>query len=103
MNPKREKVTSAWRKLHNEGLHISCSLSDMKGLTRDDGLGRVRSTYDRCDKCVQNFSLRKMKGGDDLGDVVINQCSGIVWNASLWNRAQISLGCCEYGNEPEGV
>jgi len=35
-----------------------------------------------------------------MGDIVINQCSGIVCNAYLWIRVQISLGCCEYGNEP---
>jgi hypothetical protein len=67
MNPKGEKVTLAWRKLLNEGLSISYYLSDMKGLTGDDGMGRVRSTYGRCYKCLQNFGWGKMEGGDDLG------------------------------------
>jgi hypothetical protein len=62
-------------------------------------MGRLRSTYERCEKFPQNFSWRKMKGGGNIGDAVINQYSGIVWNASLWVRAQISVGSCEYDNE----
>jgi len=38
--------------------------------TRDDGMGRVRSTYGRCDKCIQNFGWRKMKGGGNIGDII---------------------------------
>jgi hypothetical protein len=50
---------------------------------------------------LTEFWLGKDGGRRRPGDVV-NQCSEVVWNA-LWNRAQISLGCCIYGDEPEGV
>ena len=51
----------------------------------------------------RSFSWRKMKGRANVGNTIINKCNWIVWNASLWIRALISLGCCEYGNEPESV
>jgi hypothetical protein len=98
----RDKVTRGWRKLHNQKLHISCTLPN-----RETRCARYVARMERCEMCTI-FCLETPKEGyqsKDLGvdERIILKCiSDIGFQGVDWIHIALDMtvGSCEQGNEP---
>jgi hypothetical protein len=52
---KRNKIVGSWKKLHNQELHNSYSVPNINIMIKDDEVGRVCSSHDEAEKCIEAF------------------------------------------------
>jgi len=111
--PKRDKVTGEWRKLHNEernDLYSSPNIVRVIKLRRIRWVGHVARMGER--KGVSRGLVGKPEEKRPLGsprrrwednikvDIQVVTCG--VWTGSSWLRIGKGWGTCECSNEPSG-
>jgi hypothetical protein len=86
--PKRDNVTEAWRRLHEQQLYGLCSSSNIIwGIKyrRMRWAGRV--THGRQERCIKGFCLGDLRESDHFEDIGIDGSVILQWNFKKWNVA----------------